>query len=352
MRNPALCFCCLLFLILTVNAGFVAAQACSTPPSGMVGWWPGDANARDLAGANTGKLLNGATFAKGYVGKAFALNGSQYVGVKKAKPLNVSAGDFTVDAWVYFDQSIVDKMDDNLGLNSNGWRLINQAASDLFWFCLGGTAGSNGCSLGTSTTVTSTTNVASGTWYFVAGVKTSSQLSMYVNGTLENTTQLGPFTDKNSTDLLFGAKDSNDMAGAYLNGLVDEVELFNVALTPAEIAAIYGAGHNGKCKVEDTFTPDTLTFAPQSVGTTSPPQSVTLKNVSPNRGVLDISSISTTGAFAQTNECPASLSPQQECVIQVTFTPTAQGTLTGTLVIADNAPQGLPQQVDLTGTGQ
>jgi len=29
-------------------------------------------------------------------------------------------------------------MDDDLGLNSNGWRLINQAASDLFWFCLGG----------------------------------------------------------------------------------------------------------------------------------------------------------------------------------------------------------------------
>ncbi|MFZ0799485.1 MAG: LamG-like jellyroll fold domain-containing protein [Terriglobales bacterium] len=340
------------------NSTYVAAQACTAPPENMVGWWPADGNATDIAGPNNGKLINGATFATGYVGKAFALNGSQYVDVKKAKPLDVSAGDFTVDAWVYFnsvgglDQSIVDKMDDNLGLNANGWRLIYQGASDLFWFCLGGREGSNGCVLGNSTTVTSTNNVAAGNWYFVAGVKTSTQISIYVNGNLENTTQLGSFTDTNSTDLLFGAKNSRDMEGAYLNGLVDEVELFNRALAPSEISAIYNAGHSGKCKVETTLAPGKLTFAPQSVGTTSTPQSVTLKNMSPNGGVLNIASISTTGDFAQTNRCPSSLNPGQKCVIQLTFTPTAEGTLTGALSVTDNRPNGLPQQVKLTGTGQ
>jgi hypothetical protein len=324
----------------------------------MVGWWPADGKATDIAGTNNGKLTNGATFATGYVGKAFALNGSQYVDVKKAKPLDVSSGDFTVDAWVYFnaqdglDQSIVDKMDDNLGLNSNGWRLIYQAGSDLFWFCLGGGAGVNGCTQGNSTTVTSTTNVVTGNWYFVAGVKTSTQISMYVNGNLENTTQLGAFTDTNSTDLLFGAKDSGDMEGAYLNGLVDEVELFNTALTSPEIATIYNAGHSGKCKVESTLAPGKLSFAAQSVGTTSAPQSVTLKNMSPNGGVLSIANIATTGDFAQTNQCPASLNPGQKCVIQVTFTPTVQGTRTGTLAVTDNNPKGVPQTVKLTGTGQ
>jgi hypothetical protein len=350
--------CVLLLLSFAVNPNYATAQACTTPPANMVGWWPGDGNANDLAGANNGKLVNGVTFGKGYVGKAFALNGTDYVDVKRAKPLNVSAGDFTVDAWVYFnsltglDQSIVDKMDDDLGLNANGWRLINQAASDLFWFCLGGAGGGNGCTLGSSTTVTSTTNVAAGTWYFVAGVKTSTQISMYVNGALQNTTALGTFVDKNSTDLLFGAKDSNDMEGAYLNGLVDEVELFDRALSASEISAIYNAGHNGKCKIEVSLKPAELTFATQTVGTTSAPQAVTLKNESPNGGVLDISGISTTGDFAESNQCPTSLNPGQECVIEVTFTPLSQGTLTGTLEVTDNGPNGLPQQVKLSGTGQ
>jgi hypothetical protein len=143
----------------------------------MVGWWPGDGNATDIAGPNNGKLINGATFATGYVGRAFSFNGAaQLVDIKKAKPLNVSAGDFTVDAWVYFnavggDQSIVDKMSDDLGLNADGWRLLNQFYSNQFWFYLGG-VNRNGCDFGTSTTVMSTATAVSGTWYFVAAVKT------------------------------------------------------------------------------------------------------------------------------------------------------------------------------------
>ena len=286
------------------------------------------------------------------------LNGTnQYVFVTKANDLNVSAGDFTVDTWVYFnglgglDQSIVDKMDDKLSLNTNGWRLINQAASDLFWFCLGGGARNNGCEQGNSTTVTSTTPIAAGTWYFVAATKTSTAISIYVDGNLENTTQLGPFTDTNLTDLKFGAKHSRDMEGAYLNGLVDEVELFNRALTSSEIAAIYNAGHSGKCKVEASLRPSKLRFALQSVGTTSSPKSVTLENNSPNGGALNIVNIATTGDFGQTNQCPSTLNAGQKCVIEVTFSPTAQGTRTGTLAVTDNSPNGLPQNVGLTGTG-
>ena len=243
-------------------------------------------------------------------------------------------------------------MDDNLGVNSNGWRLIEQGFQNQFWFCFGGMAGSNGCNYGTSTTVMSTTTAVAGNWYFVAAVKTSTQILIYVNGTLENTTQLGSFIDTNATDLLFGAKNSGDNNGAHLNGLVDEVELFNRALAPSEISAIYNAGHTGKCKVEVALSPGTLTFAAQPVGTTSAPQPVTLKNKSPNGGVLNIASISTSGNFGQTNQCPSSLTAGQNCVIEVTFSPATQGTLTGTLSVTDNTPNGLPQKVKLAGTGQ
>ena len=355
MRDFTRPLCCILLLMnFLTTSSYVAGQACTTPPPNMVGWWPGDGNATDIAGPNNGKLINGATFAPGYVGKAFSFNGAgQFVDVKKATPLNVSAGDFTVDAWVYFnavggnDQSIVDKMNFNLGVNSDGWRLILQG-DDLFWFCLGGGAGNNGCVFGNTSTVTSITNAAAGTWYFVAAVKTSTQISIYVNGNLENTTSLGPFTDTNSTDLLIGSANNG---GAPLSGLVDEVELFKRALSPAEILAIYNAGHTGKCKVLVGLTPSKLTFAAQTVGTTSPPQPVTLKNKSPNGGVLNITSIATTGDFGH-SACPASLNPGQTCVIEVTFAPTAVGTRTGTLSVTDNSPNGLPQHVKLTGTGQ
>jgi len=97
--------------------------------------------------------------------------------------------------------------------------------------------------------VMSTATAVSGTWYFVAAVKTSSQISIFINGNLEQTTALGAFTDTNSKDLLIGAQNTQDQGGADLNGLVDEVELCNRALTPSEISAIWNAGQTGKCKV-------------------------------------------------------------------------------------------------------
>src|SRR4029077_17170410 len=120
MRDSTRPLCCILLLLnFLTTPSYIAAQACTTPPPNMVGWWPGDGNATDIAGPNNGKLINGAPFARVYVGKAFALNGAgPSVDVKSAKPLNVSGGDFTVDTWVYFnavgglDQLPVNKMND------------------------------------------------------------------------------------------------------------------------------------------------------------------------------------------------------------------------------------------------
>lgn len=358
-----LSLCTPLLVALIAAPADLSAQACYTPPANMVGWWTGDGNAKDLAGPNNGKLINGATFAAGFVGKAFSLTAAntQNVDIKKASQINVSAGDFTVDTWVFFnslgepDQSLVDKMNSN-GTNSDGWRLLYQGDFDQFWFCLGGGPGINGCVSGSSTTVTSITNPQPQVWYHVTGVKTASQISLYVNGTLEDTTSLGPFTDTNGTDLLFGATAINPGKTAWLNGLVDEVELFNRALSADEIMSIFNAGHTGTCKVEVAVSPKSLTFASQPVGTTSPAQAVTVKNKTPNGAILNLSNISTSGDFAvaQGSTCPnpGSLNPGAKCTIEVTFTPTQTGTRTGKLTIRDNTPNGVPQTVSLTGTGQ
>ncbi|MGA7906126.1 MAG: choice-of-anchor D domain-containing protein [Candidatus Sulfotelmatobacter sp.] len=101
-----------------------------------------------------------------------------------------------------------------------------------------------------------------------------------------------------------------------------------------------------------TLAPSSLTFASQTVGTTSPAQNVTLTN---NQSVaLGISGISFTGAnntdFAQTNTCGSSVGVGGTCTISVTFTPSAAGTRTATLNVNDDGPNS-PQTVSLTGTG-
>ena len=97
-----------------------------------------------------------------------------------------------------------------------------------------------------------------------------------------------------------------------------------------------------------------LTFVNQLVTTTSAAQTVTLTN---NGTVaLTITGITLTGtnlgdySLAPANTCGASLAPAANCTISVKFTPTATGTRTASVSIADNA-SGSPQTVSLTGTG-
>jgi hypothetical protein len=90
-----------------------------------------------------------------------------------------------------------------------------------------------------------------------------------------------------------------------------------------------------------------LTFGSQQVATTSAPQSVTLKNTGTTP--LNISSIVAAGDFSQTNTCGTSVAAGASCSISVTFTPTAIGSRTGTVMISDTDPTGT-QVISLSGT--
>jgi hypothetical protein len=91
--------------------------------------------------------------------------------------------------------------------------------------------------------------------------------------------------------------------------------------------------------------PATLYF----VGDAGLPQDALLTN---NGGAaLNITSITTadTTHFTTINNCGASLAPGASCLMNVVFTPTANGTVNSNISIADNAP-GSPQTIALTGT--
>lgn len=100
-----------------------------------------------------------------------------------------------------------------------------------------------------------------------------------------------------------------------------------------------------------SFSPSSLNFGTIDIGHHST-KSVTLTNTGTT--ALDISSISITGAnesnYSQTNACPSSLSAGGNCIISVTFTPSATGTRSADLTVADNAEIS-KQNVSLTGKG-
>jgi concanavalin A-like lectin/glucanase superfamily protein/Big-like domain-containing protein len=245
---------------------FVATGLPCTPaPSGLVSWWPGEGNASDIVGSNRGTLLGGVTFGTGEVGQAFVTNGIDgYLDAGNAPSLHVSSGDFTAEAWVRFnapqgDMSIVDKMSAG---DADGWRLFksdHDGGDNHFMFCLGG--GNNigdlcrnplfGASYAMYT-LRSTTSAVTGVWYHVAAVVAAvngtTRFSLYVNGVVEDTRDrdpfFQPFLDTQAADLRIGS----NISGAYLNGDVDEVSIYNRALSAQDIQAIYAAGAGGKCR--------------------------------------------------------------------------------------------------------
>jgi hypothetical protein len=100
-----------------------------------------------------------------------------------------------------------------------------------------------------------------------------------------------------------------------------------------------------------SFSPVSLTFPPQTVGSTSAATPVTLTNS--GAVSLTVTGITLGGAdageFSQTNNC-TTVQPLATCTINVTFTPTAAGTATANLIVSDNAGSG-SQTVVVSGTG-
>jgi hypothetical protein len=97
-----------------------------------------------------------------------------------------------------------------------------------------------------------------------------------------------------------------------------------------------------------SLSPTSLNFGSVPVGTTSAAQTVTLTNT--GNATLNITSLTASASYGETNTCGSSVLAGGNCTISVTFTPSGSGTITGTLSVTDNAP-GSPQTVSLTGIG-
>ena len=100
-----------------------------------------------------------------------------------------------------------------------------------------------------------------------------------------------------------------------------------------------------------TLSPASLTFPDTAAGTSSAPQTVTLKSTgTENVTISSIDVLDIMGGYEQTNNCGTTLAVGASCSVSVTFAPTSAYTDQAELRIFDNtviSPQGVPLQ----GTG-
>ena len=99
-----------------------------------------------------------------------------------------------------------------------------------------------------------------------------------------------------------------------------------------------------------TFSPVSLTFIDQSVGSTSTAQTATLTNS--GNTAMQITSVSASAGFAETDTCSNSLlTVGGSCTISVTFSPASVGTTNGSVTVYGNLSGGYAS-LPLSGTGK
>jgi hypothetical protein len=160
-------------------------------------------------------------------------------------------------------------------------------------------------------------------------------------------TTAAPFAQTNNCGTSLGAGQSctvnvtfSPTAVKYYTGTLTITD--NTSTSP-QVVNLTG---NGYLPVK--YSPMSVSFPQEAVGTTSTAINVTLTNEQP--GPLAISSIQTAAPFLQTNTCGTSLPGGQSCTIAVRFAPTAVKYYSGNLTITDNATNS-PQVIGLGGNG-
>jgi concanavalin A-like lectin/glucanase superfamily protein len=251
MIDRMMTLACLAVAMVAALVGDAVAQTCVAPPPDLVSWWPGNGNANDIKDGNPGTLTNGATFAAGRVSQAFSLDGvDDYVDVGNQANLNFGTGDFTLELWISTLQSptsdvpmILNKQT-TTGAFRVGYEVFLQSAAF-------GTSGAVAFVIrdgsGSGAGLESTTVVNDGTFHHVAAKKTSSALELFVDGVSQGTVSHSLGSTSNSESFRLGDLSDRTTGNNKFAGLLDEVSVYNRALTASEIQAVYAAGSAGKC---------------------------------------------------------------------------------------------------------
>jgi len=224
------------------------------PKNGLLGYWPFNGNANDSSGNGLISWAVGTTYIadkNGNPNSAISFTPTSYVNIPANFTLNNSKG-LTFASWVNFNSiiaspgngnTIVDFSDGNC-VNCWSYRYyIVQDANKIHF-------GREGSSGGSGFRITANRTIASSTWYYVVGTidTLTGQASLFINGTLEVSSN----ANTNPISISTGATNSKTFGMAtlapnnsnQLNGNLDNIGIWNRALTQSEITALYNQTSN------------------------------------------------------------------------------------------------------------
>ncbi len=258
---------------------------CTPPPADMVSWWKAENNGDDSVGTNHGTLQNGANFAAGKVGQAFSFDGvDDYVLVGDPIPASLKIqNEITLMAWVYIDE-YPGREEELENLYMIAGSQYDGTGSGVSIFVDGRTDPDGQTGIppghihfqignGSWHVTNSKTQIPLSEWVHIAATRKAGENGkIYYNGVLQPSESVpwsGNITYNGSWFAIGQQKDWN----RPFKGLIDEVAIFNRALTAEEIAAIYNAGSAGMCPIQQynlTVTRDgsgsgTVTSSPAGI---------------------------------------------------------------------------------------
>jgi hypothetical protein len=231
---------------------------CALIPPGLVGWWPGEGNGFEIIQSTPFATNHG--YATGMVGQAFSFDGKSRPIPPVQPPVARTALEltrFTLEGWIRPDGG---SNGTNRFIISKGWHngLVSgsQFGTNYELFL----TGTNAVVLdfydypaGPHHPAGYNLACAEGQWCHVAGTYDGSALKDYVNGQLSGRIS---YAGNPSTSYSMGQPQTFQIGQRLPNpeslypfkGLIDEVSIYNRALTDYEVSSIYNAGPKGKCK--------------------------------------------------------------------------------------------------------
>lgn len=199
----------------------------------LIAWWKLDETSGTTATdssnyGNNGTLTNGPLWMSGIKDNAVYFDGSNdYIEMTDASVWDFGTGDFTLSAWMKSTNS------------GWGWvlsRLNDATTGDLWRF---GTKSDNTLIFKDTVAwqdVNSTASVNDGAWHHVAAVRSSGTVTLYIDGSSDGSgTADSDFsgTEKLRIGRWQGGSD-------FWDGLLDDVRIYNKALSANEVASIFG----------------------------------------------------------------------------------------------------------------
>lgn len=229
-----------ILLAIVAGAGLFLFWKSTPRLPGMVALWKADGNAKDSIGGNNGDLMNGAAFDRGVIGRAFSFNGNkQYVEVP-GNPAISPTGPFTAMAWVKYVKLIGSRGGAVLAKGVDAEAAIDWAMTVCNNHKLRPHA-----NVGNSWVYFDcATTLKPGVWYHVALVYDGASVKGFVNGALDGSQAVSGELQATDSSLKIGsyAPVNGTMSKCFFAGDIDEVALFNRALSGSEIQSIYKAG--------------------------------------------------------------------------------------------------------------